>query len=195
MATTIRAMHRNHTALRALLVAAATLLSTGAWAQTPHATPPGKAAGEKAEKAAEKAGEKAEKAGEKAEKAGDKAAKAAKDSKENIEQSKHKTAEDRATRKAKEHDAQREKLAATWKGPVNDSLRHELRRHAERLARLERIKEVAETEKDKDSAEKADKLIAKEKDRHDKWVSKNAALVKPVTTPAPATGEKKEGVK
>lgn len=185
-------MHRNHTALKALLVAAATLLSTGAWAQHGQgkATDKVEKAGEKAEKAAEKAGQKAEKAGEKA---GEKAEKAAKDSKEAVEQSK-KTPEQRAARKAKEHEAQREKLTATWKGPVNENLRQELRRHAERLARLERIKDVAETEKDKDSVEKADKLIAKEKERHDKWIGKHATPTKPGTTPAPA-GEKKEGVK
>ncbi len=186
-------MHRNHTALKALLVAAATLLSTGAWAQHTQGKAADKVekAGEKAEKGAQKAGEKAEKA---AEKAGEKAEKAGKESKEALEHAKTKTPEERAARKAKEHEAQREKLTATWKGPVNESLRQELRRHAERLARLERIKDVAETEKDKDSVEKADKLIAKEKERHDKWIGKHAAATKPGTTPAPA-GEKKEGVK
>ena len=187
-------MHRNHTALKALLVAAATLLSTGAWAQHAQGTPQGKVekAGEKTEKAAHKAGEKAEKA---AEKAGEKAEKAAKDSKEALEQSK-KTPEERAARKAKEHEAQREKLTATWKGPVNESLRQELRRHAERLARLERIKAVAETEKDKDSVEKATKLLTKENERHDKWMTKNAPVLGaiPATTPA-AAANAKEGAR
>lgn len=175
-------MHRNHTALRALLVAAATLLSTGAWAQHTQG---------KATDKVEKAGEKIDKG---AQKVGEKADKAAKDSKEALESSKTKTAEERAARKAKEHEAQREKLTATWKGPINEDLRQELRRHAERHARLERIKDVAETEKDKESAEKADKLIAKEKERHDKWIGKHATPMKSGTTPAPA-GEKKEGVK
>jgi hypothetical protein len=188
-------MNCNHSTLRALLIAAATLLATGAWAQNPNAASHGKAnAADKVEKAADKA----EKAADKAEKAADKADKATKDGKDAVDPSKSKTADDRAARKAKEHDAQREKLAATWKGPVSDALRQELRRHAERLARLERIKAVADAEKDKESAEKATKLVAKENERHDKWMNKNVPVlgVTPATVPAAAaTDGKKEGAK
>jgi hypothetical protein len=193
-------MNRNHSALRALLIAAASLLATGASAQDSH--PQGKTptAGEKAEKAADKAANKVEKAADKAadkvEKAADKAEKDLK-----ADPSKAKSADDRTARKAKEHDAQRDRLSATWKGPVTDALRQELRTHAERLARLERIKAVADAEKDKDSAEKAAKLVARENERHEKWMTRNAttasALV-PVTTPVPvpaATDAKKEGAK
>lgn len=184
-------MNRNH--LRALLIAASTLVATGAYADNPHGKPPGaekagEKAADKAEKGAEKAADKAEKAADKAEKAADKADKAGKDA---VDPSKAKTADDRAARKAKEHDAQRDKLKATWKGPVSDALRQELRRHAERLARLERVKAVAETEKDKDSVERATKLIAKENERHDKWMSKHATEATPAA--APANG--KEGAK
>jgi len=196
-------MNRNHTALRALLVSAATLLATGAWAADPGAAAPGKAAdkaekaADKVEKAANKAADKAEKAADKAadkaDKAADKAAKAADKAADKADKAEDRAA-DRAARKAKEHDAQREKLKASWKGPVSDALRQELRRHAERLARLERIKVVAEIEKDKDNAEKADKLIAKENERHEKWMTKNVPVLG--ATPAAVTPEeKKEGAK
>ncbi len=186
-------MNRNH--LRALLIAASTLVATGAHADNPQSKPTG------AEKAADKASDKAGKAADKAEKAADKAEKSAdkagKDAKDALDTSKPKNAEERASRKAKEHDAQREQLKSTWKGPVSDALRQELRHHAERLARLDRIKAVADTEKDKDTAEKATKLIAKENERHEKWMSKHASAAgaEPGTTPAAATVNAKEGAR
>ncbi len=184
---TITGMNRNH--MRALFVAASTLVATGAYADNPE----GKATG--AEKAADKAAGKAEKAADKAADKADKASDKAKDGKDALD-TKPKTAEDRAARKAKEHDAQREKLTASWKGTVSDALRQELRRHAERVARLERIKAVAETEKDKDSVEKATKLLTKENERHDKWMTKNAPVLGaiPATTPA-AAANAKEGAR
>jgi hypothetical protein len=191
---TIIAMNRKH-GLRALLIAAAALLATEAGAQNPHASPQGKAnAADKAEKAADKADKTADKAADKADKAADKAEKAADKA---AEPSKAKTGDDRAARKAREHDAQREKLRATWKAPVSDALRQELRRHAERLARLERIKAVAEAEKDKESIEKATKLIAKENERHDKWMTKNVPVLgtAPAASPVPAAADGKEGAK
>jgi hypothetical protein len=190
-------MNRNHSALRALLIAAASLLATGASAQDSHPQGKGPTAGEKVEKAGDKAEKAGDKAADKVEKAADKAAKDLKAG----DPTKAKSADDRAARKAKEHDAQRDRLSATWKGPVTDALRQELRTHAERLARLERIKSVADAEKDKDSAEKAAKLVARENERHEKWMTRNAATVGgvvPVTTPVPvpaAADEKKEGVK
>ncbi|MBX3222015.1 MAG: hypothetical protein KF795_15970 [Labilithrix sp.] len=175
-------MNQNH-GLRTLLVAAAaSLLTTGAWAENPSA-PQGKTpAADKAERAPANAAGKAEKA---ADVAGDKAAKTAKDVKDGKDAiDPAAKADERAARKAKEHDAQREKLAATWKGPVSDPLRHELRLHAERLARLERIKAVAEKEKDAPTAEKAAKLVTKENERHAGWMTKNT----PVIGAAPAVG-------
>lgn len=154
----------NRTHLKgALVVAAALLLATEAQAQNPQAATPAAKAGDKADKAAEKAADKVEKAGDKAEKAIDKAS------------DKARMAEDRTARKAREHDAQREKLKGVLKGPVDDSLKQELRRHAERVARLERIKALAMTEKDTASSEKASTLLGKENDRHDKWMTKHAA--------------------
>jgi len=188
LAATITDMNRTH--LRALLIAASTLVATGAYADDPQGKPTGaEKAGNKAEKTADKAADKAEKT---ADKAGDKA----KDSKDALDTSKGKTSESRVARKAKEHDAQREKLKTTWKGPVSDALRQELRRHAERLARLERVKAVAETEKDKASVEKATSLMAKESERHDKWMSKNVPVLG--ATPGatlPAAVDGKEGAR
>ncbi|MBX3197065.1 MAG: hypothetical protein KF850_10085 [Labilithrix sp.] len=195
-------MNANH-GLRKLLVASAvTLLTTGAWAENPSAAPGKTTAADKADRPAGKAADKVEKAGDKVEKAGehaaDKAAKTAKDAKEAVDPGK---TDDRAARKAKERTEQREKLAATWKGPISDPLRQELRTHAERVARLERIKVVAEKEKDTATAEKAAKLAVKEDERHAGWMAKNAPVLgatpvmgaAPVTAPAAVDG--KEGAK
>lgn len=165
----------------ALLLAAASLLAVGAYAQNPHAAPQGKAnAADKGDKDKDKD-------------KSDKAAKDAKgnDGKEAVDPSKGKTEGDRAARKAKEHDAQREKLRTMLKGPVNDGLKQELKRHADRVARLERIKVVAQTEKDNDNVEKATKLLAKENERHDKWMDKNVLGAAPV----PAATDVKGGAK
>jgi hypothetical protein len=164
----------------ALLVAAASLLATGAYAQNNNASPQGKAnAADKAAGAGDKAGDKAEKKAEKAEDKAEKKAEKADD--------KGKSAEggDRAAKKAKEHEALKEKLKAKLHGPMDEALKQELRRHAERLAKLERIKAVATTEKDTASADKATGLITKENARHDKWMDKH--VVTGSATPTTAT--------
>jgi hypothetical protein len=215
-AATIKAMNRKHLK-SALLLAAASLLATGAYAQSPNAAAAGKAnAADKAEKAGDKpAGnaltadkdKKAESAAGKADKGLDKAAdKAADKADKGLDTAadkagdKGKSTEDRAARKAKEHEAQRDKLKSMLKGPMNAALKQELRRHAERLARLERIKTVAQAEKDTATVEKATTLIAKENERHDKWMGKHVATAAPATPPgtppaAPAAVENKEGAK
>lgn len=201
-ALTIQGMNRHHGLGKLLVASAVTLLTTGAWAEDLRG-PEGKTTNaDKVEHAAAKAADKAGKAADKAEKAADQAAdtaaKTAKDVKDAVDPAK---GDDRAARKAKERADQREKLAATWKGPVSDPLRQELRTHAERLARLERIKAVAEKEKDAATAEKAAKLTAKENERHAGWMTKNAPVIgatpgaTPVTTPAPAAADGKEGAK
>ena len=178
----------------ALLLAAASLLATGAYAQNPHAAPQGKA------NAADKAADKAEKAADKAEKASDKGDKAADKGKDAVDPSKAKSADDRAARRAKEHEAQREKLRVMLKAPMTDDLKQELRRHAERIAKLERIKAVAQSEKDTATFEKATKLLAKENERHDKWMTKVAVVTPTVAsgtpvTPPPAAADPKGGAK
>lgn len=158
----------------ALLVTAATLLATGAYAQNNNAAPQGKAnAADKADNAG-KPGDKAEKKVDNAAKPGDKASENKAGDKAD---DKGKSAEggDRAAKKAKERDALKEKLKGKLKGPMDEPVKQELRRHAERLAKLERVKAVATTEKDSATTEKATSLIAKENARHDKWMDKHTA--------------------
>jgi len=160
-------MNRKHLQ-GALLIAGASLLTSVAYAENPQAAPaPAKAA-------AEKAGDKAEKAADKAEKAADKAV------------DKAKSLEDRVARKAKERDAQRQKLQAVMKTPMDDGVRAELKRNAERVARLERIKAVAHAEKDTATVEKTTALIGKENDRHDRWMTKHLATATAPGAMAPA---------
>lgn len=168
-AATIAGMNRKPL-MGALLAAAVSLLVTGAYAQNNNASPQGKAnAADKAAGAGDKAGEKK---ADNAAKPGDKAA----ENKAGDDKGKSEGAGgDRAARKAKERDALKEKLKGKLKGPMDEAMKQELRRHAERLAKLERIKAVATTEKDTATTEKATSLIAKENARHDKWMDKYAA--------------------
>jgi hypothetical protein len=174
---------------RGLLVAGAVLLASTASAQAPnananananaqgkgHAADPAKQAGAAGAKADDKpkADDKAKGGDEKGAKADDKAA-------------------ERAARKSKEHEAQKAKLRGMLKGPADDALKQELRRHAERVARLERIKTVASDAKDNDTSERANKLLAKENARHDKWMEKASASPAAAQPAQPAT---KEGAK
>jgi hypothetical protein len=170
---------------RALAFAAVMLLATGAAAQSPNAAPQAKGNADKKE---EKKGDKPE----------DKA-KGGADKTDDKDKDKAKGG-DRETRKNAEHAAQKAKLATMLKSPPDDALRQELRRHAERTARLERIKSLATESKDKDIIEKATKLLEKENARHEKWMGKvssgstgtpttaTAATAAPATpTPAPTT--------
>lgn len=108
---------------------------------------------------------------------------------------------DRAERKNKQREAQREQLKSSLKGPMTEAMRQELRRHAQRVARIERVKTLATEQKDKDATERADKLLAKENARHDKWMSNAIAAStttpspKPVDTNANAKAEVKGGAK
>jgi hypothetical protein len=78
-------------------------------------------------------------------------------------------------RKAKIKDARAEikkKVEAALKGqPMAAAMKEELKRHARRLARLERAKSVADEAKDTDTVSRVDKLIEKENARHDKWMT------------------------
>ena len=55
--------------------------------------------------------------------------------------------------------------------PMAQAMKEELSRHAKRVARIMRVKEVAEGEKDADAVTRADKLLQKEQERHDKWMA------------------------
>ncbi len=170
-----------HTYLnRGLVLTATLLLASSASAGDPAAAPGHANAGGKAEAKAEKAEAKAEKAEAKAEKnAAGLADKA--DKKDDAKPS------DRAARRAAQHEAQKEKLRGMLKAPMDEAQKQELRRHAERVAKLERIKALAVESKDKDIAEKAGKLLDKENARHEKFLA-TAAKVEANTAHAAAPG-------
>lgn len=188
---------------RVLVTAASMLLATGiaAWPSDASAGDPSptegkgksaevkadtKAAPGKAEKAAEKAADKIEKAADKvadkADKAADKIGEKADKLADKLDK---KDPAERAARQAKQREMQRDQLKTSLKGPMTEAMKQELRRHAQRTARIERIKNVALEAKDKDTAEKADKLLAKENARHDKWMSTAFAASTTATPPSP----------
>ena len=144
---------------RAFLICATTLLASSAYGQSPNANPQAQGKGRSADEA---------------KKAGDEKAKTGDD--------KDKGASDRAARIAKEHGEEKAKLTTMLKGPMDSAVKEELRRHAERTARIARIKSLADTAKDADASDRATKLQAKEDARHDKWMAKHVAT--PSTTPA-----------
>jgi hypothetical protein len=173
---------------RALVVSAALLLATTVSAAEPS-NPVAKAATDKDNKGADK---KAEKALDKAtDKAADKAADGKGGDKAKVDRS-----EERAARKLAQHNAQKEKLRGMLKAPMDSAMKQELRRHAERVAKIERVKQVATDAKDNDSVERATKLLAKENARHDKWMEKIAVVAPTPGTPAaPAVDPKADPTK
>ena len=78
-------------------------------------------------------------------------------------------------RKAKAKDVRAEvkkKVEAALKGkPMANAMKEEIKRHARRIARLERAKSVAGEANDTDTVGRVDKLIEKENARHDKWLA------------------------
>jgi hypothetical protein len=93
---------------------------------------------------------------------------------------------DLASRKAKQHAEQKEHLAKILKQAPDEAIRQELRRHAERVAKIERIQSLAKDAKDTDAVNRSAKLLEKENARHDKWMSMHASG--PAAAPgAPAT--------
>jgi hypothetical protein len=94
---------------------------------------------------------------------------------------------DHAARVKAQHEAERKKLEGILHGPMDDSMREEIRRHARRVARLERIKALATDAKDKDTVDRASKLLGKEDARHEKWMT-HAAATAQATTPDPKAG-------
>ncbi len=57
------------------------------------------------------------------------------------------------------------------KRPMDDALKQEMQRHAERVARLERVQKLAEQSSDSAIAERAKKLLEQEKLRHATYLS------------------------
>ena len=82
----------------------------------------------------------------------------------------------RAQRKKAGRDRLRKALQATLKDkPMSAAYKQELKRHARRLARLERILELAAEAEDDETLERVEKLLARENARHGKWMRKHAA--------------------
>jgi len=81
-----------------------------------------------------------------------------------------KKAEDR---KERVREARRKALTEFPKIPENALAVAEYKKHAERLAKLERAKGLAEVDDNDDMAQRIDKLVSAEKQRHQAWLSKN----------------------
>lgn len=81
-----------------------------------------------------------------------------------------KKAEDR---KERVREARRKALSEFPKLSENAMAVAEYKKHAERLAKLERAKGLAQADENSEMAQKIDKLIASEKQRHQAWLSKN----------------------
>jgi hypothetical protein len=79
-------------------------------------------------------------------------------------------AEDRKERARK---AKRQALEEFPQLHANGQALAEYKKHAERLAKLERAKELAEADEKSETVQKVEKLISAERQRHQAWVSKN----------------------
>jgi hypothetical protein len=77
---------------------------------------------------------------------------------------------DRAVRLKAEHDAERQQLAGVLHAPLTDAMKLDLRQHAERVAKLERIRSLASDAKDTATVDRASKLLEKENARYEKWI-------------------------
>jgi hypothetical protein len=150
-------MIRNH--LYSTFAALAGLLLSGAAAaqSSPGAAPNGSPA-----VAAQHAGDKP-----KGDDKGDKAAPDSKDAKAKGAD----VAADRASRVKAQHEAEAAQLRAVLHGPMTDALKQELRHHAQRVAKLERIRNVATEAKDTATVTRATKLLDKENARYEKWLA------------------------
>jgi len=76
----------------------------------------------------------------------------------------------RDDRRRQQREEQRPRLAALGVKPIDDALRGELRRHAEMVARLDRIVAIAVAAKDEDSRKRAQSLRDREQVRHDAFL-------------------------
>jgi hypothetical protein len=176
----------------ALVIAAAAMLMSGAaLAQQNQAAPPGQAKAADAAKKTDDKGKPTTQPGKDAKDAANKAD--AKSGKTDGTQGKTEQApgqtdkqgaapadqptdevklKERATRQRAQRDAERAKVTAALKGQaMTDGMKQELRRHAQRIARLQRIKELAANDKDDATTGRVDKLVEKENARHDKWMT------------------------
>ena len=80
----------------------------------------------------------------------------------------------RGKSRIKRRRAARRKALAEFPGLLkNNSALAEYGKHGQRMAQLERAREVAEAEGLDDLVKRIDKLMAREKERHQKWVAKH----------------------
>jgi len=63
--------------------------------------------------------------------------------------------------------------------PVSEAVRAELTSHAQRLARLYRIKELAIEKEDDESIARVDGLIRRESSRHERWLARQQEAARP----------------
>ena len=78
---------------------------------------------------------------------------------------------DRAIRLKAQQDAERQQLRTALRAPMTDVQKQDLRLHAERVAKLERIRSLALDAKDSATADRATKLLDKESARYEKWLN------------------------
>jgi hypothetical protein len=78
---------------------------------------------------------------------------------------------DHAARLKAQHDLERQQLVGVLHGPITEGVRQDLRQHAERVAKLERIRALALDAKDSATVDRATKLLEKENARYEKWMS------------------------
>jgi hypothetical protein len=123
------------------------------------------------------------------------------------------TPEERArTREGRSKSARRMRWLALmrhWKRPseIPPDVRNELRHHARRVARLQRIRALAEEKHDKKTLARCDKLLAHEQERHAKKMEEQSSAQaklqvgappdptgKPAAAPVPAAAPAREEV-
>ena len=85
----------------------------------------------------------------------------------------------RGERAKSEREALRHKLGASLE---NQTVQHELRRHAEAVARLERIKEIADADGKTELSARATAILAKENARHEKRLATLTASAAPAAS-------------
>jgi hypothetical protein len=78
---------------------------------------------------------------------------------------------DRAVRVKAQQDSERQQLRTALRAPMTDAQKQDLRLHAERVAKLERIKSLAADAKDAATVDRATKLLDQESTRYEKWLN------------------------
>lgn len=88
-----------------------------------------------------------------------------------------KAAEKAESRKTRSREAKRQALKDAPNVGKDTEATAEYKKHAERLAKLERARELAVADEDNEKVQKVDSLMTQEKQRHQNWVAKNQSRV------------------